>query len=166
MKYRFFTVRAQSPDLDQEALNAFCAQRRVVAVEKHLVADGGASFWAVCVSYLEGADGVRGGSGSKRDRIDYKEVLNATDFAVFSDLRVLRKTLAEQEGIPVYALFSNEQLAEMVTRRALTLAALGAIEGVGEARVEKFGPRFLALLQPAFADSVDLPHETHSTDPV
>ncbi|MCF1182035.1 HRDC domain-containing protein [Marichromatium gracile] len=58
----------------------------------------------------------------------------------------MRKTLAEQAGVPVYAIFSNEQMAEMVTRRVETASALSEIAGVGEARVEKYGAAFLEVL--------------------
>jgi hypothetical protein len=47
--------------------------------------------------------------------VDYKEVLNEADFAVFSRLRDLRKVIAEKEAVPAYAIFTNEQLAAMVT---------------------------------------------------
>ena len=54
--------------------------------------------------------------------------------------------IAEAEGVPVYAIFTNEQLAAMVQRKATTAAGLAAIEGVGQARLEKHGPRLLAIL--------------------
>jgi superfamily II DNA helicase RecQ len=151
MKFRFFAIPARSPEAGEQALNAFCAEHRVLSVEKELVADGGESYWAICVCYLEGADSVRGALAGKRERIDYKAVLSEQDFAVYAELRNLRKSIAEQEGVPAYALFTNEQLAEMVTRRATTLAALGEIEGVGKARLEKYGKLFLAPLERAFA---------------
>jgi hypothetical protein len=47
--------------------------------------------------------------------VDYKEVMNEADFAVFSRLRDLRKVIAEKEAVPAYAIFTNEQLAAMVT---------------------------------------------------
>ena len=72
-------------------------------------------------------------------KVDYKEVLKPEDFEVFSRLRDWRKAEAEQEGVPVYGVFTNEQLAEMVRQRAGTKAALKGIAGVGEARVEKYG---------------------------
>jgi superfamily II DNA helicase RecQ len=62
--------------------------------------------------------------------------------------------------VPAYALFTNEQLAAMVTRRTRSLEALGAIDGVGKSRVEKYGPAFLAILAAApvtQSDSVDAP---------
>jgi superfamily II DNA helicase RecQ len=151
VKFRFFAIPARSPEAGEQALNAFCAERRVLSVEKELVADGGESYWAICVCYLEGADSVRGALGGKRDRVDYKAVLSERDFAVYAELRNLHKSIAEQEGVPAYALFTNDQLAEMVTRRATTLAALGEIDGVGKARLDKYGLLFLALVQKAFA---------------
>ena len=79
--------------------------------------------------------------------IDYREVLAEQEFAVFAKLRALRKTLAEREGLPAYALFTNDQLAAMVQQRATSTTALAAIEGVGKARVEKFGNAFLDILR-------------------
>lgn len=76
-------------------------------------------------------------------------MLSEPDFVVFAKLRALRKALAEKEGVPAYALFTNEQLAEMVQRRARTLTELREIDGVGEARVEKYGKDFLGILQAA-----------------
>lgn len=66
---------------------------------------------------------------------------------MFARLRALRKTLAEQEGVPAYALFTNEQLAGMVQRRVRTVGDLREIDGVGEARVEKYGGAFLDILR-------------------
>ena len=54
--------------------------------------------------------------------------------------------LPEREGVPAYALFTNEQLAAMVRSRVGTATGLGAIEGVGKSRIEKYGAAFLELL--------------------
>lgn len=103
--------------------------------------------------YLDGKGPTVAGKGSK---VDYREVLSEADFKLFARLRTLRKELAEHEGVPAYALFTNEQLAAMVARRVRTPAELGAIPGVGAARVEKYASRFLELLGQA-----DDPGEGH-----
>ncbi len=108
--------------------------------------DGANSVWAICVSYLGDANRQLA-AGAKRPKVDYREVLSEADFAVFAKLRNLRKELAEREGIPAYALFTNEQLAEMVQRRVGSLTAMKEIEGVGDSRIEKYGAQFLALLK-------------------
>lgn len=146
MRVKFFAVPALAPGEAEEELNRFLAAHRVLAVDRHLVSADRAAYWALCVSYL---DGEATPSPLKRGKIDYKEVLSEPDFALFARLRSLRKDLAEREGVPAYALFTNEQLAAMVTRRVRTASDLGALAGVGAARVEKYGEAFLALLREA-----------------
>jgi superfamily II DNA helicase RecQ len=143
MKFQFFVIPAHSSEAGQQELNGFCAGHRLATVEKQFVANGDSSFWAVCVTYLEGDEKQ---ALPPKSKIDYREVLNEKDFAVFAKLRALRKTLAEKEGIPAYALFTNEQLAAMAQTQAKTLAALSAIDGVGKARLDKYGNLFLDIL--------------------
>lgn len=167
MRFRFFTIPAFDPNAAQDALNAFCAQRSIVASDRHFVDRGVDSFWAVCLSWVEGAAPAFPPQG-KRERVDYREVLGEADFAVYSELRRLRKQLAEREGVPAYAIFTNEQLAAMVQRRVVSAQALGAIEGVGEARVDKFGEVFLATLArllPGAGLPAAVDHEAHPGQP-
>jgi superfamily II DNA helicase RecQ len=153
MKYRFFNIPTMIPDDAQEAVNRFCVAHRVVSVEKQFVQDAERSYWALCVCYLEPESGP---VSPRKGKIDYREVFNEPDFALFARLRNLRKTLAEQEGVPAYALFTNEQLAAMVHQRVTSKAALAAIDGVGTARIDKYGEAFLALLrQQASANGKD-----------
>ncbi len=152
MKYHFFNIHAQNPDSGQEALNTFCGQHRILAVEKQFVALGDNSFWSICVTTIDSTEKPNT-AANKRPSVDYREILNEQDFAVYAELRTLRKTLAEQEGVPAYALFTNEQLAEMVTRRTLTQTELASIEGIGKARLEKYGASFLNLLKTSLAKS-------------
>ena len=48
--------------------------------------------------------------------------------------------------MPVYSIFTNAQLAAMAERRILDAASLREIEGLGQARIDKYGARFLALM--------------------
>ncbi|MEE9350678.1 MAG: HRDC domain-containing protein [Thiotrichaceae bacterium] len=147
MKYRFFTIPVLSPELEQQALNQFCMQQRIVSVDREFVSQGDQSTWAFCLSYIEGAAVSSEFSKKQRkERIDYKEILNEDDFAKYVELRELRKQLAEKHGIPVYAVFTNEQMANMVQQTASTLEALKSIDGVGHARIEKYGEVFLKRL--------------------
>lgn len=124
-------------------MNGFLRGHRVLAVQRELIDRGDASFWAFCVEYLEGEVPRE---LDRRGRIDYKEILNEQDFELFSRLRTLRKELAEQDAVPVYTIFTNEQLAAMVQEKAGCRADIGKIEGVGASRLEKYADRFLALI--------------------
>lgn len=131
-----------------EELNAFLRGQRVLNVRRELVAEPGGAWWAICVEYLQSAAAGSPSNVGGKGKIDYRETLNAEQFAVFSTLRDIRKELAEREGVPVYAVFTNEQIAEMVTKKADSLAALRKIGGVGDSRIEKYGERFVAALKP------------------
>jgi len=143
MTYRIFQYRLPM-DGQPDDLNAWLASHRVVSVTQHLASAAGSSLLVFIVE-TTGEPMPKPSSGPK---IDYKEKFNESDFTLYSKLRDLRKQVAEQEGVPVYAIFSNAQLAEMVERRAATPADLAKIDGVGKARIEKHGSLFLALLKP------------------
>jgi superfamily II DNA helicase RecQ len=150
MPFGFFLVPIQHNDAATAELNGFLQAHRVVSVARHLVTQDGSTFWAFCIDYhSSSASPVRSGGsshyGNGRERIDYREVLNKEDFAVFARLREWRKDLAQKEGVPVYTVFTNEQLAKMVQTRATTKAGLEQVAGVGDARVQKFGDRILAF---------------------
>ena len=131
----------------QEAeLNRFLASHRVLSVDRQLVQAGAASVWAICVTYTDGDPAAATKTENKARTVDYREVLSPQEFAVFAKLRVLRKTLAEQEGVPPYALFTNEHLAAMVQNKVRTTEELGRIDGVGRTRIEKYAHAFLNLL--------------------
>ncbi len=143
-QYAFFTIPIHHGSAAADDLNRFLNAHRVSAVERQFVAAAGDSAWAVCVTYQQGE--LRHEDG-KKPRVDYREVLNEADFSVFAKCRTLRKQLAESEGIPAYAVFTNEQLAAMVTARVTSVTAMGAIDGVGEARIKKYAEPVLSLLR-------------------
>lgn len=138
-----------------QSLNSFLGSRSVLGVDRRWVDQGPNSYWAFCVDYQTSAESITSPGSLKqsgRQKIDYRAVLPADQFAVFSQLRDLRKELAQQDAVPVYTIFTNEQLADMVRNSARSLADLEQIAGIGDARVAKFGERFLHVLsQPAAA---------------
>lgn len=152
MSLYFFSIPALNGGPEQDAFNRFCAAHAVLAVEHHLVQAGAASFWAVAVTLRDGPKAAAGpGTDRAAAKLDYKEVLSEADFAVYSMLRELRKETALRDGVAIYTVFTNEQLAAMVTGRVGSLGALRAIEGVGEARATKYGALFLERLRAALA---------------
>ncbi len=151
MKLRFFAIPVQGPEQTTGELNQFLAAHRILEVRREFVADGLNSHWAICVAFDEAQThpGRADLTASRKGKIDYREQFNDPEFAVFARLRGLRKTLAEEEGVPAFTLFTNEQLAEMVRRRVTSITALAAIAGVGEARTQKYGKAFVSVLTDA-----------------
>ena len=71
------------------------------------------------------------------------------DAKVLDRLRSLRSSIAREDKVPAYVVFADRTLIEMAVRRPKSPYALGEIRGVGPAKIEKYGERFLTLLRDA-----------------
>jgi ATP-dependent DNA helicase RecQ len=69
------------------------------------------------------------------------------DASLFDALRALRRELATERGVPAYVIFSDATLAEMAARRPRTAPELLGVSGVGPAKLERYGDRFLEVLR-------------------
>ena len=66
---------------------------------------------------------------------------------LFQALRLLRTEIAREQGVPPYVVFHDKTLREMVAHAPKTLDELAQVQGVGEAKLERYGERFLAALK-------------------
>ena len=69
------------------------------------------------------------------------------DPKLFEALRVLRMTCANEEGFPAYIIFSDKVLHSLATIKPTTLEQFGNIMGIGEHKKQKYGKRFVELIQ-------------------
>ena len=72
--------------------------------------------------------------------------VGSVDQNLFEALRGLRKELADAQRVPAYIVFSDKVLMEMAARRPTTEAEMLEVPGVGPAKLERYGPAFLNLL--------------------
>jgi ATP-dependent DNA helicase RecQ len=82
--------------------------------------------------------GVRPASGSASASTEHNEL--------FDHLRALRKRLADEHGLPPYVVFHDSTLRQMAERRPLTLHQFAELPGVGEAKLARYGERFIAAI--------------------
>lgn len=74
-------------------------------------------------------------------------VIGPADAPLFTALRTLRSELAREGRVPAYVVFSDRTLAEMALRRPRSLARMAEIRGVGPAKLDRYGERFLELIR-------------------
>ena len=148
MQYKITPVPVADPRPFEEELNTFLRSHRIVSVKTEFVASfgtGESSAFCFLVEYIEGNTS----RGNKPGRIDYREVLSDDEFAIFAKLRKTRQMLAEQHGVPIYAVFTNEQLANIARKPPASLSEMESIEGIGEGKREKYGQAILDTLSSA-----------------
>lgn len=73
--------------------------------------------------------------------------LDADEVALLGRLKALRTDIAREERVPAYVVFPDRTLHAMAARRPRTLATLADLPGVGPARLDKYGDRFLGVLR-------------------
>ena len=71
----------------------------------------------------------------------------AYDRVLFEALRGLRRTIAEERGVPPYLVFSDASLRDMARLQPRTREAMLEVKGVGEWKFATFGERFLRLIR-------------------
>ena len=155
MPFQIFQYRIPETN-DLEDLNKFLASHRVVVVDRHVVTAASGSLLVFIVEYLAGKSGD---SVKQGEIIDYRDVLPPNEFVVFARLKDLRREISESEAVPLYKVFTNAQLAQMVQQRCTSKAMLQRIAGVGSARADKYSARFLEVLKASFTDVPEVREE-------
>ncbi|MDR2793409.1 MAG: DNA helicase RecQ [Treponema sp.] len=68
------------------------------------------------------------------------------DEALFEKLRDLRRSVAQEAGVPSYIVFSDAALRDMCRKKPVTKQEFLRISGVGEIKMKKYGDVFTALI--------------------
>lgn len=71
------------------------------------------------------------------------ESWEGVDRGLFDCLRELRSQIASENSVPAYVVFGDATLRELARLRPATRETLAGIRGVGQKKLEDFGPRFL-----------------------
>ncbi|MGC8230303.1 DNA helicase RecQ [Pseudobacillus badius] len=81
---------------------------------------------------------------ARKEAVQTKQI--AADDPLFEELRSLRKTLADEAGVPPFVIFSDRTLKDMCLRLPQTEEEFLAVSGVGRNKFEKYGPAFIEMI--------------------
>jgi ATP-dependent DNA helicase RecQ len=68
------------------------------------------------------------------------------DASLWDALRSCRSDLADEQGVPAYVIFHDKTLYDMLEQRPRNATEMLSINGVGQAKLERYGERFLEVL--------------------
>lgn len=68
------------------------------------------------------------------------------DEELFERLRRLRRLVAERTGVPPYVVFHDTALSEMAALKPRTPDELRSVKGVGDRKLDRYGPAFLRVI--------------------
>lgn len=146
MQYKVFNVPVGEASEEEKSLNQFLLVHGVVGVEKHLVALQNSAYWSFCVAYvpnITAGEGLHVQIQEKKEKVDFADLLGAEAYERFSALREIRKQLANEDAVLAYAVFTNDELAEISKLCTLSKEAMLAIPGIGVKKVEKYADKLV-----------------------
>ncbi|GHV24808.1 hypothetical protein FACS1894176_01910 [Bacteroidia bacterium] len=145
MQLQIFTIPVSDTGIFQTELNHFLSGHKVLEIEQHFYQNEKGGYWSFCVRYI--ADAAAYNTGTAKSKVDYRTVLPEKEFAVFSQLREIRKALAMDDGVPAYAVFTDEELSGIARLPELTIKSLETVPGIGEKKVARYGKLMLEAWQ-------------------
>ncbi|MEQ1747466.1 MAG: HRDC domain-containing protein, partial [Saprospiraceae bacterium] len=157
MQLKIFRVPSVGNALLEEEMNVFLRSKKILKVDCYLSQEPMGAAWCVCIQYLEEGRGPKGKSD-----VDWREKLPPDIFARFAHLRELRKVLAEREGVPPYAVFNNEELANISQMEKPSRAEMLKIKGIGEQKMDKYGVAFLEEMKKMLENAPEVPESATS----
>ncbi len=154
MLIRVITLRFSTAmdGFDDTEITEFIKDKSVISLREHFFIRNETPYLVVVVIYdpVQDAPLVRNKAGNtgggKRDE-SWRALLDDRDMQLFDTLRGWRAERCKKEGIPPYVICNNRQLANIVKACPQSAAALMRIDGMGKAKVEKYGREIIDLLK-------------------
>jgi ATP-dependent DNA helicase RecQ len=69
------------------------------------------------------------------------------DAVLFEALRRRRSELAKAQGVAAFVVFADRTLLEMAQRKPRSMAEMGTVHGIGEAKLKRYGELFLEVIR-------------------
>jgi len=69
------------------------------------------------------------------------------DKHLFARLKGLRKSIAQEHDVPPFVVFSDATLVDMANKLPTNPRAMLAVSGVGETKLQRYGPAFLQVIE-------------------
>lgn len=95
--------------------------------------------------HVKTSNSERSGRGSLKPA-GIAVIINEGDQGLYESLKTARSLLAKAQKVPAYVIFHDKTLAELARHKPATLQAMLDINGIGEAKLERYGQPLLDVI--------------------
>lgn len=151
LQIKLFAMRFcdELDSFDDEPLRAFLAGKEIVSIKEQFFFKDNVPYWSVMLMYKSKPRLIDLSKKSQEKVEDkkyaYRSVLTEESTPLFNLLREWRNEKAKKAGYPAFYLFNNLQLAQIAVKKPETLTQLASVEGVGKAKIKKYGEEILGI---------------------
>lgn len=144
MNIKIFTIAFDPVNrvFDEDPVNRFISTRKINKITPAFFETGGQACWSVFIEY---DDIVQDHEKKAKEKLPD---LTPQQKKLYDALIGLRRDLAEKEGVPIFIIASNRQLADIVLRLPRTMDELKSVNGFGTKKVKKYGRQILETIKP------------------
>ncbi|MCV3238941.1 DNA helicase RecQ [Mesorhizobium sp. ZC-5] len=122
-------------------------------VDVDLAGHGGLSIAAAGRDFLRDKPTLMlrapGAPRARRHKVTHSAVQSTVadgDRDLFQALRQKRTEIARAQNLPPYVIFHDKTLIELAAARPASRAEMADVPGIGEAKLDRYGPAFLAVI--------------------
>lgn len=146
MQIKIFTLKfdSLSGGFNDEVVQVFTKDKEVISIKDHFFFKNEVPYLTLMIQYTWTRSNLNSEAVQTKSE-NWKQELSEADRGLFDLLRNWRMKRSQKEGVPPYLLFSNAQLAKIVKARPQALAELAKIDGVGQAKIDKYGSEILEI---------------------
>jgi superfamily II DNA helicase RecQ len=148
---KVFTIKFENniEGFNDSILLNFLSDKKIIKWKSHFFSEKDGHYWTVILEYTSLSESSAPLSLRKVKKKDdeYRKILTENDWPIFNRLREWRNEKGKTEGIPPYIIFTNIQLAWISAARPRSLNALQEIQGIGNAKKEKYGSEVIQIIK-------------------
>jgi superfamily II DNA helicase RecQ len=148
MLAKIFTLRFNelTDCFDDTPLRDFMKDKEILSIREHFFMRHEIPYLTIVVAYNP-RSGTPPETAKKKQRDEsWRELIHPEDMPLFNALRDWRNETSRRQGVPPYVICTNQQLAEIVSRKPANKNQLGQIEGIGKAKIAGYGDDIIALI--------------------
>lgn len=134
MQIKIFTIPISDAERCEAETNKFLRSHRILQTERHFCADGG-GYWTLLVEYMDGDPTAEAPPANRRDHRDVAAALPEEARVKYERLKAIRRTIAGQESLPAYLIFTNEELAVLAQMPVLSEETTRHVKGIAPKRL-------------------------------
>jgi len=142
-----FILPIHSDSTIEDEMNHFLKSHKVINIHREFVSNTEKICWCFVVEYIVDENEQSSRNKGIKNAIDYKEVLSSDDFAIYATMREWRKTTAEKNGVQLYTILNNEQMAKIAQDKIISIEKLKQLPGIGEQRIKKYGKEIIKIMK-------------------
>ena len=151
MPVKIFTIpfNEETQTFHDDLVQQFCVNKRVHKIETKFFSRNHQPFWTVAIQYGQIL------SEEKNIRITGtpapEHLLDDPQKALLLRLKEWRKSAAQEAGLPVYMVATNNHFVSMIQQKCTTLESLKLVKGFGKAKMEKYGKPITDMIKQFYA---------------